>query len=82
MLVARICKKFKQNNAVLVVVFKAKSVYIKHFESHSTQQIFNFQHYYLSYCDYLLKMGRMDEKQAVFEQLTSTATSRSGVPQH
>ena len=29
-----------------------------------------FQHYYQSYCDYLLKMGRMDEEQATFEHLT------------
>ena len=37
---------------------------------HSTQQNIIFQHYYQSYCDYLSKMGRMDEEQAVFEQLT------------
>ena len=36
---------------------------------HSTQQYIVFQRYYQSYCDYLLKMGRMDEEQAVFEQL-------------
>ena len=42
----------------------------KRFESHSTQQNIIFQHYYKSYCDYLLKMGRMDEEQAVSEQLT------------
>ena len=41
----------------------------KTFESHSTQQNI-FQQYYQSYCNYLLKMGRMDEEQAVFEQLT------------
>ena len=40
---------------------------IKRFESHSTQQNTIFQHHYQKYCDYLLKMGRMDEKQAVFE---------------
>ena len=34
------------------------------------------------YCDYLLKMGRMDKEQAIFEQLKLQATSRSGVPQH
>ena len=34
-----------------------------------TQQNIIFQHYYLSYCDYLLKMGRMDKERAVFEQL-------------
>ena len=28
-----------------------------------------FQQYYLAYCNYLLKMGRMDEEQTVFEQL-------------
>ena len=43
---------------------------IKRFESHSTQQNIIFQHYDQTYCDYLLKMGRMDEEQAVFEQLT------------
>ena len=31
-----------------------------------------FQHYYQSYCDYLLKMGGMDKEQAVLEQLTSS----------
>ena len=30
----------------------------------------NFQHYYQSYCNCLLKMGRVDEQQAEFEQLT------------
>ena len=35
---------------------------------HSTQQNIIFQHYYQRYCDYLLKMGRMDKEQAVFEQ--------------
>ena len=29
-----------------------------------------FQQYYQAYCNYLLKMGRMDEEQTVFEQLT------------
>ena len=28
-----------------------------------------FQQYYQSYCNYLLKTGRMDEEQAVFEKL-------------
>ena len=28
-----------------------------------------FQQYYQAYCNYLLKMGRMDEEQTVFEQL-------------
>ena len=32
---------------------------IKRFVSHATQQNIIFQHYYQSYCDYLLKMGRM-----------------------
>ena len=36
---------------------------------HSTQNII-FQRYYHSYCDYLLNLSRMDEEQAVFEQLT------------
>ena len=43
---------------------------MKRFESYSTQQNVIFQHYYKSYCDYLLKMGRMDEEQAVAEPLT------------
>ena len=34
------------------------------------QQNSKFQHYYQSFCDYLLKIGRMDEEQAVLEQLT------------
>ena len=42
---------------------------VKRFESHSTQQNIILQHCYRSYCDYLLKIGRMDEEQAVFEQL-------------
>ena len=37
---------------------------------HSTQQNIIFQHYYQSHCDYLLKMGRIDKEQAIFEQLT------------
>ena len=37
---------------------------------HSTQQNIIFQHYYQSHCDYLLKIGRIDKEQAVFEQLT------------
>ena len=34
-----------------------------------------FQQYYQSYCDYLLKTGRMDEEQAVsdFKKSSSTA---------
>ena len=31
-----------------------------------------FQHYYQSYCDYLFKMGRTGEKQAVFEQAVTS----------
>ena len=53
--------------------YKAKAVQvlksIKRFESHSTKQNI-VQQYYQSYCHYLLKMGRMDEEQAIFEQLT------------
>ena len=37
---------------------------------HSTQENNIFQHFSQSYFDYLSKMGRMDEEQAVFEQLT------------
>ena len=43
---------------------------MKRFESHFTQQNIIFQHYYQSYCDHLLKMGRMNEEQGMFEQLT------------
>ena len=35
---------------------------IKRSESHSTQQNIIFQHDYQSYCNYLLKMGRMDKQ--------------------
>ena len=37
---------------------------------HSTQQNSNFQPYYQSFRYYFLKIGRMDEEQAAFEQLT------------
>ena len=40
---------------------------IKRFELHTTQQNIVFQYYYQSYCDYLLKMGCIDEEQAVLE---------------
>ena len=58
-------KNFKQNKAVLVVVFKTRAVYvksvyvksIKRFESHFTKQKIIFQHYYQLYWDYLLKLG-------------------------
>ena len=36
-----------------------------------------FQQYYQSYCDYLFKTGRMDEEQAVFEQLTLSDFKKS-----
>ena len=45
---------------------------VKRFESHSTQQNIILQHCYRSYCDYLLKISRMDEEQAVFEQSKSS----------
>ena len=62
-------------------MFKAKAVYNSKVKKtfwikvllvilHLTQQNIIFQHYYLSYYDYLLKMECMDEAQAVFEQLT------------
>ena len=35
----------------------------------STQQNLIFQHYYQSYRNYLLSLGRMDGEQAVFELL-------------
>ena len=34
------------------------------------QQNIIFQQYYQPYCDYLLKMGCMDEEQVLFEQST------------
>ena len=42
---------------------------IKCFESHSTQQNIIFEQYLLP-VEYLLKMGRMDKEQALFEQIT------------
>ena len=36
-----------------------------------------FQQYYQSFCYYLLKMGLMDEEQAVFEQLTLSNFEKS-----
>ena len=77
-LVARVSENFKENKTVgklcLCGVQGKSSIYqvlksMKRLESHSTQQNI-FQHYYTSYCHYLLKMGRMNEKQAVFKQLT------------
>ena len=47
---------------------------------HSAQENIIFQHYYKSYCDYLSKMNRMEEQQAVFEQLTlSDFKNRSSI---
>ena len=40
------------------------------FQKIQTQQNIIFQKNYPSYCDYLLKMGRMHEEEAVFEQIT------------
>ena len=66
-LVAMICKnKQRIMQKQYTLGFKVN----KTFESHSTQQNIIFQHRYQSYCHYLLKMGHMDEDQAVFEQLT------------
>ena len=55
-----------QGESIIYQVLKL----IKRFESHSTQENIIFQHYYQPYCDYLLKMGPMDEEKAVFQQLT------------
>ena len=78
-------EKFRAKQAGLVVVFKAKAVdaglevsetfliLVLHLILHASQQNIIFQHYYQSYSDYLLKMGRTDKEQAVFEQLTLTA---------
>ena len=68
-------QKFQAKQEVCAVVFKPKTYKLgfkvnKHFESHSTQQNIIFQHYYKSYCHYLLTLGRMDEEQVVFEQIT------------
>ena len=35
-----------------------------------------FQQYYLLHCNYLLKMGRIDNEQTVFEQLTLSANKK------
>ena len=67
-LVAKRCKNKAKDKAKAVYIRFLKS--IQRFESTSTQENFVFLHYYQSYCDYLLKMGRMDGEQAVFEQLT------------
>ena len=40
------------------------------FQKIQTQQNIIFQKSYPSYWDYLLKMGRMHEEEAVFEQIT------------
>ena len=72
-------EKFRAKQAVLLAWFKAKDVTVlkvsKTFEMygllvilHSAHQNSVFQHYYQSYCNYLLKMGCMNEEQAVFEQ--------------
>ena len=50
---------------------------MKRFELHSTKQNIIFQQYYQSYCNYLLKTGRMDEEQAVFEKLTFSDFKKS-----
>ena len=55
-----------QRNSSIYQVLKSA----KRFESHFTDQNFIFQHYCQSYCNYLLKMSRMDEEQAAFEKLT------------
>ena len=40
----------------------------KRYKSHPSQQNVIFKHYYQSYGDYLLKLVRTDEEQAVFER--------------
>ena len=59
-------QNFWVKQAVSVVVCKTKTVDVLLVVLHSTQQNIFSQHYYQSYCDYLLKM---DKEQAVFEQL-------------
>ena len=61
--------KFLAKQALLVKQYILRFKEIKCFVSHSTQQNI-IQHWYWSYCDYLSKMGCMDEEQAVFQQLT------------
>ena len=72
---------FRAKEAVLVVVLKAKAV-CNGFKSQlnvldiSFTRNFTFnkrsfsRHYYQRYCGYSLKLGCMDEKQAIFKQLT------------
>ena len=56
-------QKCRAKQSVFVMVFKRKVVIL-----HSAQQNIIFQHYYQSYYHNLLRMGRMDEEEAVFEQ--------------
>ena len=81
MLAARICKNFEQKNRFGSGAQGKSSRYqalksIKrfefkcYFEFYIQHKNIIFQYYYQSYCDYLLKMGRIDKIQAVFEQST------------
>ena len=76
-------QKFWAKQVVLVVAFKAQKIAGFKVNKifcialkplvvilHSTQQDIIFQQYYQSYCDYSLKMGYMDKKQAVYELFT------------
>ena len=56
-------QKIRAKQADLVVVFKTKG-FTSNFTFNTTK------HYYQPYRNYLLKMGRIDKVQAVFEQLT------------
>ena len=51
-------------------MIRQKQYILKRFELSFTLQNTIFQQYYQSYCNYLLKLGYMDERQAVFEQST------------
>ena len=43
---------------------------------HLTQQNVIFQQYYHSHCNYLLKMGCMNNEQAIFEWLTLSSLKK------
>ena len=81
-LVARICKKFEnmsrvgsgvQEESMFITGFKVNKlfwIWVLFVILHLKQQNIIFKHYYQSYSNYLLKLGYMDGKQAVFEELT------------
>ena len=61
-LVVVVYKSFKSQQNFLNLLFTCS------FAFNFTKQ--SFQHYYQSYCNYLLRIGRMDGKQTAFEELT------------